>query len=74
VIRFIDTHRERRSAGLRWGIEPICKVLQIAPSTYHAAKRRPPSARRLRDAELCPEILRVWEQNLSGGCPGCRGS
>jgi transposase InsO family protein len=64
VIRFIDAHRERRSAGLRWGIEPICKVLQIAPSTYHAAKRRPPSARALRDAELCPEILRVWEQNL----------
>jgi putative transposase len=65
VIRFIDTHRERRSAGLRWGIEPICAVLQIAPSTYHAAQRRPPSARRLRDAELRPEILRVWEQNLS---------
>ena len=65
MIRFIDTHRERRSAGLVWGIEPICGVLQIAPSTYHAAKRRPPSARRLRDAELRPEILRVWEQNLS---------
>jgi putative transposase len=65
VIRFIDSHRERRSAGLVWGIEPICRVLQIAPSTYHAAKRRPASARRLRDAELRPEILRVWEQNLS---------
>jgi putative transposase len=65
VIRFIDTHRERRSAGLVWGIEPICRVLQIAPSTYHAAKRQPPSDRRLRDAELRPEILRVWEQNLS---------
>jgi hypothetical protein len=65
VIRFIDAHKERRSAGLVWGIEPICAVLQIAPSTYHAAKRRPPSARRLRDAELRPEILRVWEQNLS---------
>jgi putative transposase len=65
VIRFIDTHRERRSEGLVWGIEPICRVLAIAPSTYHAAKRRPPSARRVRDAELRPEILRVWEQNLS---------
>jgi putative transposase len=40
-------------------------VLPIAPSTYHAAKQRPPSARALRDAELRPEILRVWEQNLS---------
>jgi putative transposase len=47
------------------GIEPICRVLEIAPSTYHAARRRPPSARRLRDAELRPEILRVWEDNLS---------
>jgi putative transposase len=65
VIRFIDAHRERRSAGLRWGIEPICAVLQVAPSTYYTARRRPPSARRLRDAELRPEILRVWEQNLS---------
>jgi putative transposase len=65
VIRFIDAHKERRSAGLRWGIEPICAQLRIAPSTYHAAKRRPPSARSLRDAELRPEILRVWEQNLS---------
>jgi putative transposase len=65
VIRFIDAHTERRSAGLRWGIEPICAVLQIAPSTYHAANRRPPSARAVRDAELRPEILRVWEQNLS---------
>lgn len=65
MIRFVDAHRERRSAGLVWGIEPICKVLQVAPSTYHAARRRPPSARRLRDAELRPEILRVFEQNLS---------
>jgi putative transposase len=40
-------------------------VVQIAPSTYHAAKQRRPSARAVRDAELCPEILPVWEQNLS---------
>jgi len=65
VIRFVDVHKERRSAGLVWGIEPICAQLRIAPSTYHAAKRRPPSARSLRDVELRPEILRVWEQNLS---------
>ena len=65
MIRFIDANRDRCSAGLRWGIEPICKQLGIAPSTYHAAKRRPRSARSLRDATLRPEILRVWEQNLS---------
>jgi len=65
VIRFVDVHKGRRSAGLRWGIEPICAQVRIAPSTYHAAKHRPLSARAIRDAELRPEILRVWEQNLS---------
>jgi hypothetical protein len=65
VIRFIDGHKDRRSGQLRWGIEPIAKVLGIAPSTYHAVKSRAPSARAIRDAELRPEILRVWEQNLS---------
>jgi putative transposase len=38
--------------------------LEIAPSTYHAAKTRPPSARAIRDAALKPEVLRVWEANL----------
>ena len=65
MIRFIDAHKDQRSGQLRWGIEPIAKVLGIAPSTYHAAKTRPPSPRAIRDAELRPEILRVWEQNLS---------
>jgi putative transposase len=65
VIRFIDEHKDQRRGNLRWGIEPIAKTLGIAPSTYHAAKKRPLSARAVRDAELRPEILRVWEQNLS---------
>ncbi len=65
MIRFIDEHQDRCSGELRWGIEPIAKVLGIAPSTYHAAKKRLPSARAVRDAELRPEILRVWEQNLA---------
>jgi putative transposase len=37
--------------------------LQIAPSTYYAAKSRPPSARQVRDEELCKEISRVYEEN-----------
>jgi putative transposase len=65
VIRFIDEHQDRRSGQLRWGIEPMCRVLQIAPSTYYAAKKRPPCARVVRDGELRPQILRVWEQNLA---------
>ena len=65
MIRFIDEHKDRRSGELRWGIEPIAQVLGIAPSTYHAAKKRPPSARAVRDAELGPLILQVWEENLA---------
>ena len=65
MILFIDANKDRRSGGLRWGIEPICALLPIAPSTYHAARRRPPSARSVRDTELRPEIERVWKENLS---------
>ncbi len=64
MIRFMDEHKGRRSAGLKWGIEPMCAVLPIAASTYHAAKTRDASARAIRDRELRPQILRVWEQNL----------
>lgn len=63
MIRFIDEHKERRTDGLKWGIEPICAQLPIAPQTYHAAKSRGPSARQRRDEELLPEIERVWREN-----------
>ena len=46
-----------------FGVEPICTTLEIAPSTYYAAKQRPPCRRRLRDAELEVEIRRVFESN-----------
>ena len=65
MIRFIDEHQDRRSGQLLWGIEPIAKTLGIAPSTYHAAKKRPPCARAVRDAELKPQILRLREHNLA---------
>ena len=64
MIAFIDEYKDRRSCGLRWGIEPICAQLPIAPSTYYAARKRAPSARQVRDGQLCPEILRVFEENL----------
>jgi putative transposase len=38
--------------------------LQVAPSTYYAAKSRPPSARALRDEELKKEIMRVFNDNF----------
>src|SRR5919202_6106054 len=60
MIAFIDEHRAT------YGVEPICRVLPIAPSTYHAhaARRVDPSkasARARRDAELKVEIRRVFE-------------
>jgi len=63
MIAFIDDHREVH------GVEPICKVLPIAPSTYHAhvAKRANPeklSARARRDMALKPEIGRVFAENF----------
>jgi len=63
MIAFIDDHRQAH------GVEPICKVLPIAPSTYHAhaAKRADParlSARAKRDIALKTEIRRVFAENF----------
>jgi transposase InsO family protein len=63
MMPFIDRHRAS------FGVEPICKVLQVAPSGYylHAARQKNPalrSARARRDDGLMPEIQRVWEANL----------
>jgi putative transposase len=63
MIAFIDDHREVH------GVEPICKVLPIAPSTYHAhvAKRTDPkklSTRAKQDLTLTPEIARVFAENF----------
>jgi len=64
MIRFIEDHRRDH------GVEPICRVLPIAPATFydHMAKRADPSRlsdRARRDEELKPEIERVFEENLS---------
>jgi putative transposase len=58
VIAYVDTNRHR------FGVEPICSVLQFAPRTYYAAKTRPLSARALRDAELKPALVRVHRDNF----------
>lgn len=64
MIAFIDDHRDV------YGVEPICRVLPIAPSTFHEAEarrrrpdRRPPRIRR--DETLKPEILRVFNENFT---------
>jgi transposase InsO family protein len=63
MTAFIDDHRDA------YGVEPICKVLQVAPSAYrrHAARQRNPelrSARAKRDELLMPHIERVWHANM----------
>jgi transposase InsO family protein len=63
MIAFIDEHRARH------GVEPICRVLPIAPSTYrvHAARRVDPGklpVRAQRDVTLRTEIRRVYEENF----------
>ena len=57
IVEFIDANRDEL------GVEPICKALQVAPSTYYAAKRRPPSARAVRDAVLVPILVALWTAN-----------
>lgn len=57
TVAYIDAHRAE------FGVEPICQALAVAPSTYYAAKTRPPSARAVRDAELTPVLVELWEAN-----------
>ncbi|NSX55705.1 IS3 family transposase [Sulfitobacter sp. 1151] len=64
MIAFIQEHRGQH------GVEPMCRVLQIAPSTFyeHQDIARDPSLasdRAKRDDELRPEVLRVWQENSS---------
>ena len=53
MTRYIDASRAR------FGVEPICEVLQVAPSTYYSARGRPPSARCLRDQVLKDKLGQV---------------
>jgi len=61
-VGFIDAHRET------YGVEPICAVLPIAPSSYYEQRARAADPSRLparaqREARLRPEIQRVWQAN-----------
>jgi transposase InsO family protein len=62
MMAFIEEHRDA------YGVEPICAMLPIAPSTYYEHKARQADPARLpqraqRDAVLCEEIDRVWHEN-----------
>ena len=79
MSRFIEAHRDR------FGVEPICRELQVAPSTYYAARCRPPSARQVRDEALKVKLRHVhaehfgvygarklWRQLRREGVPAAR--
>jgi transposase InsO family protein len=62
MVAFVDAHRDQ------YGVEPICEMLPIAPSTYYEQKARQADPTRLpsrarRDADLCAQIERVWNEN-----------
>jgi len=62
IVDYIDDHRDE------FGVEPICRVLtehgcKIAPSTYHASKSRPASARAVRDAAMMQILMVLWVAN-----------
>ena len=59
IVDYIDEHRDE------FGVEPICRVLQMAPSTYYAAKKRQlaPSARAVRDAVMMQILMVLWVTN-----------
>ncbi len=70
IVEFIHDHQGHRAepGGLRWGVEPICRVLsehglQIAPSTYYDNLDKPATARQQRDAQLKLDISRVHTSN-----------
>jgi putative transposase len=59
MVDYIDAHRDE------FGVEPICRVLQVAPSTYYAARRRRvnPCARARRDAVMMGLLMVLWVTN-----------
>lgn len=70
IIDFIREHAGHCTGGLRWGVEPICRVLtehgvQIAPSTFYEWRDKLPTRREQRDAALLVEIERVHAANYA---------
>jgi putative transposase len=57
IVAFVDAYRDE------FGVEPICRVLQVATSTYYAARPRPLSARAISDAVWMPILLALWIVN-----------
>jgi putative transposase len=69
-VTFIHDNKDRQDpGGLRWGVQPICRVLtehgvKIAPATYYEWIDKQSTAAKRRDEMLCVEITRVHDQNF----------
>jgi len=59
MTRYIDEHKNS------YGVEPICRILAIAPSSYYAAKVRPLSARAIRDEAIGADLTRIHAEHYS---------
>jgi putative transposase len=59
MTTYIDEHKGS------FGVEPICRILAVAPSSYYAAKTRPPSARAIRDVTLGADSSRIHRSNYA---------
>ena len=66
-MAFIDANKDDVVDGRRLGVEPICRVLQVAPSTYYAARQRRqnPSGRARRDAVMMGVLMALWVTDLT---------
>lgn len=62
-VDFANCNKDDVVEGRKLGVELICKVLQVAPSTYYPARDRTPSARTPSDSVLSGELYSLWVKN-----------
>jgi len=60
----VNANKDDIVEGRKLGVELICRVLQVAPSTYYAARGRVPCARALNDVMLSPQLCDLWKNNF----------
>jgi len=60
----VNANKDDVVEGRKLGVELICRVLQVAPSTYYAARGRVPCVRALNDAVILPQLCDLWKSNF----------
>ena len=67
---FVTANRDRRTAGLRWGLEPICRALQVSPASVRSVLARPRAPRHLADDVLKVRVREIFDEHYK--VYGCR--